>query len=98
MGHEQAFTAVYADGGIYRISPTTRSDVDSRNFSARPRLGSGHQSLGLKLQVWNLALVERNNSLIYLVELPGIGRFGERGRAGKRFFGKIGTLDHTTPN
>eukprot|EP00965_Chrysotila_dentata_P084325 2784717-Pleurochrysis_carterae.AAC.1 len=27
MGHGKAFSAVYADGGIYGTSPTTRSDV-----------------------------------------------------------------------
>eukprot|EP00965_Chrysotila_dentata_P025550 849688-Pleurochrysis_carterae.AAC.1 len=27
MGHGQVFTAVYAEGGIRRISPATRSDA-----------------------------------------------------------------------
>eukprot|EP00965_Chrysotila_dentata_P047860 1587562-Pleurochrysis_carterae.AAC.1 len=40
MGHWQGFTAVYADGGIYGISPTTRLDVSDRQlcFSWRPCL------------------------------------------------------------
>eukprot|EP00965_Chrysotila_dentata_P017572 583772-Pleurochrysis_carterae.AAC.2 len=32
MGHGQAFTAVYADGGIYGIFFTTRSDVSDRQL------------------------------------------------------------------
>eukprot|EP00965_Chrysotila_dentata_P151451 5005234-Pleurochrysis_carterae.AAC.1 len=32
MGHWQGFTAVYADGGIYGISPTTRSDVSDQQL------------------------------------------------------------------
>eukprot|EP00965_Chrysotila_dentata_P124010 4099030-Pleurochrysis_carterae.AAC.2 len=32
MGHGQALTAVYADEGIYGLSPTTRSDVSDRQL------------------------------------------------------------------
>eukprot|EP00965_Chrysotila_dentata_P084852 2800763-Pleurochrysis_carterae.AAC.1 len=32
MGHGQAFTAVYAEGGICGISPATRSDVSDRQL------------------------------------------------------------------
>eukprot|EP00965_Chrysotila_dentata_P185291 6116474-Pleurochrysis_carterae.AAC.1 len=40
LGHGQAFTAVYAEGGICGISPTTQSDAFDRQLRFRMR-GAG---------------------------------------------------------